>query len=165
MGFLSNFKNKILGDTEAKKVPRGYQIPTWALDYWWTKPQYQQSSLESNRRLIKSNWTTACIQAYCRALMSVRFVAEKWDNKAGEFVRVPNHPIEQVIDRPVKYQPSDEFFRAIITNLLKDGNAVISIKHSKVNKRTEKLEVLNLDGVIPVLDPIDLIKGYKVGPS
>lgn len=165
MGFFKGISKKIFGDSEAKSIPRGAQFPTWLTMFnsIYNKPSYQQGAFESHKRLIKSNWTTACIQAYCRAVMSVRFVAEKWDDKEKDWIRVANHPIEKVIDHPVHYQPSDEFFRMIITNLLKDGNAVISIKHSKVLKQTQKLEVLNLDGVIPVADNVDLIKGYKVG--
>lgn len=147
---------------ELKSVPRGFQLPYGAIDRPYTKPPYQTSSVETSERLRNSVWTTACIQAYCRTLPSVRFVAQKWDSEEREWVRQPDHPIEQLIDRPNDYQHTRLFLSAIITSLFKDGNALISIKDSRALKRTKKLEVLHPDGVVPVLDPIDLVEGYKV---
>lgn len=159
MGIISSLKKKFF---QSKSVPRGFQLPFGATYRDYTKNWYQTTAIEMSQRLRDSGWTTACIQAYCRCITSVTFVAQKWDDESGMWVRAANHPIEQLIDRPAEYMPPSEFFRLIITNLLKDGNALISIKDSRTLKKTTKLEVLHSDGVIPVLDSVDYVEGYKV---
>lgn len=159
MPIFSYLKDKY---KELKSVPRAFQLPYGATDRPYTKPPYQTTSVETSKRLRESVWTTACIQVYCKTLPSVKFVAQKWDATEREWVRVPDHPIERLIDRPNDYQHPRLFFSAIITSLFKDGNALVSIKDSRALGRTKKLEVLHPDGVIPCLDPVDLIEGYKV---
>ncbi len=151
---------------EYKSVGRGFQIPsTSLLPNYNTKPSYQSSAKESYRRLRESDWTTSCIGAYQRALTPFKFIAQRWDEEAREWVHEPDHAIERVMDTPNKYQSSIELIQSIATNVLSTGNALVAIKDSRTLKKTMSLESLDVDGAQPVLNPIDLIEGYKVKKS
>lgn len=149
---------------EAKNVPASFQMSDE--DFYvenWRQPYYQSTKRSAYDRMRKSYWTTACIEKYRSALALVRPICQKWDQKSENFVRVPNHPIEQLIDSPNEYQTTAEFFAVIIENLWLTGNALISIKDTR-SSGTIALEALNTDLVKLELGTKNgqLVEGYEV---
>lgn len=101
---------------------------------------------------------------YQWASFGVKLVIQKWDDKIDNWVisKDPESKAwQRCLNRPNEYSSSGEFLFTIITNLLKDGNALIS--RVPLNGAYPFLfEVLHSDGVRPVLDKRDLVKGYQV---
>lgn len=154
----------IPGDPEHKNLPRSFQLSDqdFYIDNWY-KPPYQSDNKDAHKRLLESYWTEACMEKYRSSISLVRPVAQKWDQKSENWVRVPNHPIEQLIDRPNEYQTTEEFFEVIIENLWLTGNALITIKDTRTSG-TVALESLNTDLVKMKLGTQNgkLVEGYEV---
>lgn len=149
---------------EAKSVARSFQMHDEDFRVEdWRPPLYQSTGKSAYYRLRHSYWTSACIEKYKSAICLVRPICKKWDQKSENFVRVPNHPIEQRIDNPNEYQTTSEFFGTIIENLWLTGNALISIKDTRTSG-TVALEALNTDLVRLELGTKNgvLVEGYRI---
>lgn len=155
-------------DTELKNVPASFNIneELFNIDNW-NPPHYQSEAKDAYDRMRHSYWTTACIQKYKNAMALVRPVAQKWDQKSENWVRVPNHPIEQLIDEANQYETVAEFFGLIAESLWLTGNALISIKDTRTMPEapTIALELLRTDLVKLSLEKDKngaLVDGYSI---
>lgn len=150
--------------SEKKNVGRGFQMDEMLFRVEdWDQPLYQSSAQSAYDRMINSYWTKACLEKYKANIALVRPICQKWDQTTENWVRMPNHPIEQMIDKPNDYQTTEEFFSVIIENLWLTGNALISIKDTRTSG-TVGLEALNTDMVRMDLSEVQgkLIEGYWV---
>lgn len=158
------FSNSNTGKTEKKNVSRSFQMDEMLFEVDnWGPPLYQSTAQSAYDRMINSYWTIACMEKYKSNITLVRAICQKWDQSTENWIRVPNHPIEQMIDKPNEYQTTEEFFSTIIENLWLTGNSLISIKDNKTSGRAT-LEALNTDMVRMDLNEVQgkLVDGYWV---
>ena len=166
MTMMRKAKNRLSAflTTQTKTVGRAFQIPDWVFGVDYKPPVYQSRAEDTSKRLRESVWTSACLVQYQWASFGVKLIVQKKDKKIKNWVPAEDSKalsIQRCLNRTNVYSTSGEFLFTCLTNLLKDGNVLISRQRLR-GPYAYSLEVLHSDGVVPVLDHNDLVKGYSV---
>lgn len=101
---------------------------------------------------------------YKVASFGVKLIVQKYDEKVQNWVTTNDTKAKRLaksLARPNTYSSAGEFLATAIENLWKDGNALIAVQKISGDK-PYIFEILHTDGVRPVLDKKNLIKGYNV---
>lgn len=98
----------------------------------------------------------------------MKLVVQKYDDEVQNWVPARDQvgdDISRCLVRPNSYSTSGEFLGTTLTNLLKDGNALITTQKNEAADYKYLFEVMHTDGVRPVLHPKTLVKGYWVSKT
>jgi HK97 family phage portal protein len=118
---------------------------------------------------VAVNWRTAlevsAVQACVRAIseglaqVPIRF----YDGSADNLTRVKNHPLEDLLRRPNRWQTAFEFVETIVTHAALTGNAFIFVNRVGPSSHRKIVELIPLaPGRVTVYRKADLLLEYHV---
>ncbi|MFC5587564.1 phage portal protein [Sporosarcina soli] len=92
------------------------------------QPQYTEEKYDKmvKESYNKNVWVYACVRAIARAAASIPLeVYEK--GKDGELIKVENHPLQLLLDKPNEEHPRDDFMEAWVSFLMLSGNGYVEM--------------------------------------
>ena len=101
----------------------------------------------------------ACCRILADAMSSVPFIVEKWNASKGEWIRVPNHPLEKLLARPNPFQGRAEILETTAYHLNLAGNALYYL--NMVDGKPQEFTVINPQHVEVIADPVNFISAYR----
>jgi HK97 family phage portal protein len=123
------------------------------------RPQWSTWSTERaiTNGLKASTWVYACCRKIVAGLSSVPWYVEEL--RGDDWERVPNHPIEQLLQRPNRYMSGQDIFERITYHLNLGGNGICHI----VTAQGMPVELWPLmpDRIAPVPDAVNWLRGYE----
>lgn len=111
-----------------------------------------------NEGFKASVWVFAAINKKAKAAASVPWYVYR-KNTAGEFERLPTHPLQTLIDKPNPFTSRNNMIERLIMQLDLAGNSLFHMV--KVGNTPVELWSIGPDGLRPVPDERDFIKNYE----
>lgn len=120
----------------------------------WTKWTTEAAVNEGYKISV---WVYASINKKAKAAASVPWHVYK-RNAAGERERVPNHPLQMLIDKPNPFTTRNNMIERLIMQLDLAGNSIFKL--TKIGGVPVELWPIGPDGIKPNPDPAEYIKSY-----
>lgn len=101
----------------------------------------------------------SCCRIMADALSSVPFIVEKYNRSKDAWVKVPAHPLAQLLARPNPFQGRAEIVETISYHLNTAGNGLLFV--NVVDDMPQELTVINPQYIEVIADPSNFISSYR----
>jgi HK97 family phage portal protein len=107
-----------------------------------------------------SSWVYACVSLRARAVASVPFIVQEWNEDIGQWEVVTDHPLADMIASPNPNQNWEDFLEIMVTHMDLGGNAIDKITLGRGSDNGTPLKII-LDPLQP--DRITPVPSKELG--